>query len=438
MSALFEKLFSIRARDSTVSKEVRSGIANFLAASYVLLLNSQLFSTKASVPSFEVAVATAITGAVGSILLGLCTNLPLTLAPAAGLNAYLANMIDQFPSEALEGYRNTMTLTWLVGLALVLTAPCLSSSFIVNLVQQFPKSLRHGLVASIGFLLVFLSFRTFSFSFSDGKLYIFLFGLFILQLLNVLRIPGGTLLSIVICAVLLFFYSKHPLPNTIFLLPKIGSISYSFNSQMFLKSWKEIVGGSIGIFWIILLDLSVVPQSILGTNDAFSPLLSTWPNNTQSIWTVLLTGLTTILGGLTGSGVCIPFAESSVGIREGGRTGFTAVVTGICFLLSTIIMSLFQSIPLGATAPPLFVAGALMLKEVEHIEWRNERQVLPAIMTLCVVPFTNSLMSGFILGLAVLVIEFLLQLIECQQTFHNTVCEEATVTQEGQSEVCIS
>ncbi|EME29236.1 purine transporter isoform 2 [Galdieria sulphuraria] len=222
---------------------------------------------------------------------------------------------------------------------------------------------------------------------------------------------------------------------------------------MFLKSWKEIVGGSFGIFWIILLDLSVVPQSILGTNEVFSSLLSTWPNNTQSIWTVFLTGVTTIVGGLTGSGVCIPFAESSVGIREGGRTGFTAVVTGICFLLSTIVMSLFQSIPLGATAPPLFVAGALMLKvvllflfssqyisqenfqEVEHIEWRNERQVLPAIMTLCVVPFTNSLMSGFVLGLAVLVIEFLLQLIENQRVFYNVIFQEETLSQERQSEI---
>lgn len=364
MSAVLEKLFRIRARDSSLGNEVRSGIANFLAASYVLLLNSQLFSTKASVPSFEVAVATAITGAAGSILIGLFTNLPLTLAPAAGLNAYLANMISQFPTEPLEAYRSTMTLTLLVGVALVLIAPCLSSTFFVSLVEQFPKSLRHGLVASIGFLLVFLSFRTFSFSFDDGKLYIFLFGLFILQLLNVLKIPGATLLSIVVCAVLLFFYSKYPLPNTIFLFPKIGNILYSFNSEAFFKLWKEVIGGSIGIFLIILLDLSVVPQSILGTNEAFSSLLSTWPNNIQSIWTVALTGITTVLGGLTGSGVCIPFAESSVGIREGGRTGISAIVTGVCFLLSTFVMSLFQSIPLGATAPPLFVAGALMLKVV--------------------------------------------------------------------------
>jgi len=432
MSALLEKLFRIRARESSISKEVRSGVANFLAASYVLLLNSQLFSTKASVPSFEVAVATAITGAAGSILIGLFTNLPLTLAPAAGLNAYLANIIDQFPSEPFEGYRDTMTLTLIVGIALVVVAPCLSSTFIVAVVQRFPKSLRHGLVASIGFLLVFLSFRTFSFSFTDGKLYIFLFGLFILQLLNVLRVPGGTLMSIVVCAILLFFYSKHPLPKAIFLLPKIGTIVYSFSSQAFLRSWREIVGGSIGIFWIILLDLSVVPQSILGADEAFLPLLSTWPNNAQSVGTVLLTGMTCLLGGYTGAGVCIPFAESSVGIREGGRTGLTAVVTGICFLCSTVVMSLFQSIPLGATAPPLFVAGALMLKEVEHIEWRNERQVLPAIMTLCVVPFTNSLMSGFVLGLAILTIEYILQRIEECRLIRDSTCEGINVIQEEQ------
>eukprot|EP00871_Galdieria_phlegrea_P005551 jgi/Galph1/5998/GphlegSOOS_G4588.1 len=431
MPSILERFFDVRDRGSTLGIEVRSGIASFLASSYVLLINSQMFSTKAGVPSFEVAVATAITGAVGSILLGVTANLPLAVAPAVGLNAYLASVIDQFPERRIQGFRNTMTLSFIVGIALVIIAPMFSCGCIVYVVQRFPKSLRHSLVASIGFLLVFLSFKNFSVNYSDARLYIFLFGLFLIELLTLIRVPGATLISILVSALLLWVVSNQPLPSTLFLVPKLNTIWYSIDFNVFLESWKETLGGTLGIFWIILLDLSVVPQSILAADPVFQSFISSWPNNMYAVWTVLITGLATIVGGITGSGVCIPFAESSVGIHEGGKTGLTAVITGACFLISVVLMSLFQSIPQGATAPPLFIAGAFMLKELEHIEWSNESEIIPAIMTLCVVPFTNSLLDGFALGLLVLFLEYVVHILARRQyTSPASLCDNVDVTPE--------
>lgn len=419
---MLEKLFKLKENGTSVKVEVMAGITTFMTMAYILAVNPNILSAS-GMDANAVLLATALASFLGTILMALLANYPFALAPGMGLNAYFAYTV-----VLNYGY------SWQIALMAVFVEGLIFIVLSVTNVREaifnaIPMTLKSAVSAGIGLFIAFIglqnakivvnndstlvSYQNFKTDFSSvgmGAL-LALIGVLITGYLLIKKVKGGILLGIIITWVLgilcelIGLYEPNPELGMYSVIPT-AFVSFDFSSlgntfgQVFkadfgaLKSITEFI---VVIFAFLFVDIFDTLGTLIGVSSKAN-MLDKDGKLPRIKGALLADAIATSAGAVLGTSTTTTFVESAAGVTEGGRTGLTAVVTGLLFLLSVIFSPLFLTIPSFATAPALIIVGFYMIASVAKIDWENMLEAIPAFLCILSMPLMYSISEGIAVG----------------------------------------
>jgi len=399
-----ERRFLLKARGTTARTEILAGVTTFLTMAYIVLVNPAILG-QAGMPVAAVAAATCLAAGFASILMGFVSNTPLALAPGMGLNAYFSFTVVQ-----------QMGVPWPIGLA------CVLISGIVFLLLTFvglrqlilatiPAHLLAATAGGIGLFIGFIGLRNAGIIVSNpatsvalGDLRqagpgLALLGLLIIAGLSAWNVRGAVLTGIV--ATTLFGW--------LFGIVKFAPEPYDLGAIRDTAFKLDIAGAfglsgthGLGLFEILFVFLFVDLFDNIGTLVAVTKRAGLIGPDGRIVGLnrILTTdAIATIFGAFVGTTTVTSYVESAAGVQAGGRTGLTAVVTGVLFLATMFVAPYAQLIPLAATAPALILVGGLMMAPLAEIAWDDPMDAIPAFLTVAMIPLTFSIANGLAFGI---------------------------------------
>lgn len=402
MSSISE-YFKLKENKTTVGTEIRAGIATFLTMAYIIVVNPGILSTS-GMPFAGVLFATVIVASVSSILMGLVTNLPFAIAPGMGLNAF-------FTYSLCLG----MGIKWQTALGVVFISGIIFLILSVTgvrtaIIKSIPANLRYGVAAGIGLFLSIIGLTsvgfivtseatTVTFGGLNTTVVLFLIGLALTGFLIAKRIRGALIIGIISTSILALIASSIiegagdlvSVPSRVFSAP-------SFDVLLQL----DIIGALtvamiVPIFTFLFTDIFDSLSTFLGVSEVGGFIEKDGqPRNVGKA--LFVDAIATTLSGLSGTSSGTTYIESASGVEEGGRTGLTAVVTGLLFLPFMFISPLLSFIPSVATAPVLVLIGLFMMRPVAKIKWDDYEESIPAFLALILIPLTYSITQGIVWG----------------------------------------
>ena len=423
-----DRFFYISERGSTVGREIRGGLATFIAMSYIVVLNPLVLGYGADgdgniLGGERVAAVTALVAGVLTILMGVWAKSPFALATGLGVNAFLAVTIATNPGLTWPEVMGLVIWAGLIMVVLVLTG------FRTAVFNAVPPSLKTAIVVGIGLFIALIGFVNAGFvrrmpdaagttvpvqMGNGGELFgwptlTFVVGLLLTVALLVRNVKGGILIAVIATTIFAHILEAvspsgssvdHPdgwslvvpaNPEGFFALPDLSLIG----SAAPIDAFREL--GVIACMLLIFTILLSIFFDAMGTMVGLSQQAGLVDKNGQieRVDRVLLVDAFGAVAGGAGSVSSNQiFVESSTGIADGARTGLANVVTGIMFLLAMFLTPLVNVVPFEAVAPAMVVVGFLMAKNVVHIDWEDWGVSVPAFLTFAVMPFTYSIAHG--------------------------------------------
>ena len=419
---MLEKFFKLKENGTNVKTEVMAGITTFMTMAYILAVNPNILSD-AGMDANAVLLATALASFLGTVLMALFANYPFALAPGMGLNAYFAYTV-----VLTYGY------SWQIALMAVFVEGLIFIALSVTNVREaifnaIPMTLKSAVSAGIGLFIAFIglqnakivvdsestlvSYQNFKTNFSSvgmGAL-LALIGILITGFLLIKKVKGGILFGILITWVLgilcelVGIYKPNPDLGMYSVIPA-AFVSFDFSAlgntfgQVFkadfgaLKSITEFI---VVIFAFLFVDIFDTLGTLIGVSSKAN-MLDKDGKLPRIKGALLADAIATSAGAILGTSTTTTFVESASGVTEGGRTGLTAVITGLLFLLSVIFSPLFLTIPSFATAPALIIVGFYMIASVAKIEWDNMLEAIPAFLCILSMPLMYSISEGIAMG----------------------------------------
>jgi len=385
------------ASTSDFKTEIIAGITTFLAMSYIIFVNPQILGVTGMNKSALIA-ATCIASGVSTILVGLFTNTPIAMAPGMGLNAFFAYSLvlgEKIP------WATALGIVFLSGLLFLLLT---LAGVRAKLVEAIPKSLVFAISVGIGIFITFIGLVNLGLVVKNdvtlvgmGKftptVMIGLVGLLVMVVLEFMKIRGSLLIGIFTSTLIALIMGKIGLPSQVFAV-NVNLTPIAFKLDI-LGAMKWAFFGAI--FSLMFMDLF----DSLGTLVACShkARISDRENYTSVINRLLgLDALATMIGAVLGTSTTTAYIESGAGIEAGGRTGISAVVTGLLFFLGLLLVPLIGIVPAYATAPALIMVGFFMMKEIININFEVTEEAFPAFIIIIMIALTYSISSGLALG----------------------------------------
>ncbi|HET8571087.1 MAG TPA: NCS2 family permease [Candidatus Limnocylindria bacterium] len=401
------RYFRFRERGTTFGTELRAGLTTFMVMAYILFLNGSILTggfaaTNQADPRWDaatVAAGTALIAGVMTIAMGLVSNYPFALAAGLGINAIVAYSLTGrglSPAGAMgviviEGV--VVTLLVLVGLR----------EAIMNAV---PVSLKRAIGVGIGLFILFIGFATggliktnapatlVTVSFpTTAAQWVFIAGLLITIVLFVMRIKAALIISIVVTTILALIFGVTAIPDASKLIatPRFDTLGAFDIGQVF--SVLPIVTALLVIFAIMLTDFFDTMGTVTGV--AAEAGLARQDGTVPDVGRPLLVdSLAAVAGGLGGVSSNTTYIESAAGVADGGRTGLTAVTTGVLFLIAIFLSPIALIVPSAATAPVLVLVGYLMFTLIKDIPVGDVEDGLPALLTMILMPLTYDITVG--------------------------------------------
>lgn len=422
MKNLLEKIFHLKQNKTDIKTEVIAGITTFMTMAYILAVNPNILGAAGMDPT-AVLLATCLASVLGTVCMGLMANLPFALSAGMGLNAFFAYTVVQ-----------TMGYTWQVALLAVFIEGIIFIVLSVTNVREavfnaIPMTLKKAVSVGIGIYIAFIGLQNcglcvnedstlvtlirFPEHFSTGGISALLaiIGTLITAAMYVKGVKGSILLGILITWVmgiicqLTGIYTVDVANGYASLLPKFEMTDFSALSQTFGQCFN-VDFSNVGIFNFIVVVCSFLFVDFfdtLGTLIGVSAKAKMLDRNGKlpGIKNALLAdAIATSAGAVLGTSTTTTFVESATGISAGGRTGLTAVVTGILFLLSMFFAPIFTAIPSFATAPALIIVGFLMFSAISEISFREEdyTESIPAYLCIIAMPLFYSISEGISFG----------------------------------------
>jgi AGZA family xanthine/uracil permease-like MFS transporter len=416
-----DRYFSISARRSTVGREVRGGLTTFFTMAYIVVLNPIILSgadiTGATLPFAGVAAVTALVAGALTVLMGVVGRYPFALATGLGINAIVA----VFAATQLS-WPEIMGLVVLEGLlitVLVLTG------FRRAVFEAIPPQLKTAIAVGIGFFLTIIGLADagvirpgvplISFGvngqLAGWPLLVFVVGLLLTAVLVVRRVRGALLIGIVVTTVLAIVVEEiadvgvrvgEDNPHGWALqLPRwpdevVSAPDLSIIGQFSLFGGFErigVVAALLIVFSIMIADFFDTIGTVTAVG-AEGDLLDEKRNLPGSQPVLLVDSVAAAAGGAASVSSNTTYIESASGVADGARTGLASVVTGVLFLLAMFFTPLVQIVPSEAAAPALVIVGALMISQIRTLEWDDMSLVIPAFLTIALMPFTYSITNG--------------------------------------------
>lgn len=401
-----EKLFKLRERGTTVSKEVVAGITTFLAMAYILAVNPGILSD-AGMSFGPVFTATAVSSAIATLVMAFLANLPVALAPGMGLNAF-------FTYTVVIG----MGCSWQFALTAVLVEGIL---FIIlslvgireAIIRSIPASLRKAVAVGIGLFIALIGLSNagvtssslgtiigfVTLNTSNPAALVAILGLIVTIVLYVLNVPGSILIGIAVTTVIGIPFGVTAVPSD-FSPVSLPSAPYFLQFE-----WTDVLSLKFFIvfFTFLFTDMFDTIGTLMGVSEQ-AGLTDKNGNIPNAKGALLADAVGTVAGAMLGTSTVTSFVESSSGVAAGGRTGLASVVTAVFFLLALFFSPLFALIPSAATAPALIFVGFLMMKSVSSIDFSELTEGIPSFITIMVMPFGYSIAKGISWGIIAYVI----------------------------------
>ncbi|MGL5126098.1 MAG: NCS2 family permease [Fusobacteriaceae bacterium] len=396
--SILDNYFKLSENHTSVSTEITAGITTFMTMAYILIVQP-MFMNAAGMDTKAVTIVTAILSAIFSIVMGLYTNRPFAMAPAMGGNAFLAYTL------VASG-----AVTWEVGMGMVFLSGIgflLLTIFGLReiIVTAIPKNLKFAIGVSVGFFIAMVGFKNGNImsisngtiamgSLSNPNTILSLIGLVITISLVLNKIRGGVLIGILVTTLLGIPMGITQIPTSFFSMPpSIMPIAFKLDIMGALK-WSFFPL----IFTFFVGDFFSTLGTLLGVS-AKADLLDEDGNLPEIDKPFLVDSIATIFGAILGSTTITTFLESAAGVEEGGRTGLTAISTGICFALTIFITPIVYIIPSAATAPALIFIGILMMTSMKYIDMEEMTEFVPAVITIMFTVFTDNMATGMSIGI---------------------------------------
>jgi adenine/guanine/hypoxanthine permease len=401
---MLEKLFGLKAHGTNVRTEALAGATTFLTMAYIIVVNPAILS-EAGLPVASVAAATCLAAGIASIMMGLLANYPLALAPGMGLNAYFTYTVVLGMGVP---WQTALGCVFISGVAfLLLTAAGIRQMII----RSIPKPLLAATAAGIGLFIAFIGLRNAGLVVSDpattvalGDLktptaQLSLAGLVLIAALQAWKVKGAMLIGIVVISVIGAFFGLSQWSGWTFGPAALMETAFKLDIAGAFN-----LGGSFGValLEIIFVFLFVDLFDNVGTLAAVTKRAGLQGPNGEipRLNRVLYADSSaTMVGALAGTTTVTSYIESAAGVAAGGRTGLTAVVTGVLFLLALFVAPLAGLVPSAATAPALVLVGAMMVGALGEVDWSDPLDALPAFLTVIMIPLTFSIANGLAFGI---------------------------------------
>lgn len=394
-------MFKLKERNSNIKTEVLAGLTTFLTLAYIIVVNPMILSD-AGVPFDQAFTATILAIIVGTLCMALLANYPIVIAPAMGLNAYFAYSVLGTHDISYTVAFSAVFVTGIIFILLSLT------SFRSKLIEAIPNNLKHAISAGIGLFITFIGLRLSGVvtqhesnlvtlgSFRDPSVALTLVGLVITIVLIVRNVQGAIFIGMIVTAIIAFFtgqleinglVSTPALPEGIIVANPITSIADVINYGLYGV-----------VFSILLVMLFDTTGALLGIVRQAGLLKENKLEKSGSAF--FADSIGTTVGAMFGTSPTAASVESSAGVGAGGKTGLTALVVAILFLITAFFSPLIGAVSNVAaiTAPSLIIVGSMMIKSINEIDWTHFDESFPAFLVIVAMPLTSSIANGIALG----------------------------------------
>lgn len=419
---MFERVFKLSDHNTNVKTEVMAGITTFMTMAYILAVNPSILGST-GMDTTAVLLATALASFIGTACMGLMANLPFALSAGMGLNAFMAYTV-----VAGYGYSWQVALlaVFIEGLIFIVLSLTSVREAIFNAI---PLTLKKGVSVGIGLFIAFIGLQNAGLSVDSSTLVtitsftenfhtsgicalLALVGLFITAVLYIHRVKGAILFGILltwiigmICQVT-GLYVPDVEAGFYTLFPTFGMTDFSKLSLTFGQCFNVdfsavgIINFIVVIFSFLFVDIFDTLGTLIGV--ATKAKMLDKDGRLPGIKPALLAdAVATSAGAVLGTSTTTTFVESASGVAVGGRTGLTAMVTAVLFLISTLFAPIFTAIPSFATAPALIMVGFLMVGTVTEIRFDEDNltEAIPAYLAIISMPLFYSISEGISMGI---------------------------------------
>ena len=411
---MLEKLFHLKENKTSVRTELIAGLTTFLAMAYILGVNPSVLGD-AGMDVSSVFLATALSAAVASVIMGLLANYPVALAAGMGVNALFAytvcGQMGYSWSAALAG-------VFISGVIFILISVTGVRKMIINAI---PVQMKLAIGAGIGFFIAFVGLKNAGIvvanestfvaigNFSDPTVLLALFGILITLLLVIRKVPAAVFVGMVITALIGIVAGTVVHIEGMPSLPDGSFITTNFHMEgagAFMNGFGELFADPakslVMIFSFLFVDFFDTAGTLVAIGSKIglvNPQTGELKNAERAL---LADAIGTVFGAAVGTSTVTSFVESSSGVGVGGRTGLTAVTTGVLFLLSILISPLILSAVTNAvTAPALVVVGVMMAQQLKSIDWEDMMIAAAAFVTIIVMVLGYSISNGIAFGFIV-------------------------------------
>jgi AGZA family xanthine/uracil permease-like MFS transporter len=396
-----ESIFKLKEHNTTVSKELVAGLTTFLTMAYILAVNpGMLGSIGNGMTPGAVFTATVLASAIATLVMAFAANLPVALAPGMGLNAF-------FTYTVVFG----MGYSWQIALAAVF---CEGILFIIlsffnvreAIIKAIPANLKKAVAVGIGLFIALIGLVNAGVVVGDtgtitgfGKLtsgpaLVALIGLVIMIVLYALRVPGAILIGILVTTVIGIPFGVTAIPEgfrpvSVPAAPLFAR--FDFSAVLTLKFF-------VVFFTFLFVDIFDTVGTLVGvtTQGGLINGKGEIPRVKQAL---IADAVGTVAGAALGTSTVTSYVESTAGVAAGGRTGLTALSTGVLFLAALFLGPIFLLIPGAATAPALVLVGFLMMQSVTGIDFSDPTEGIPAFLAIIMMPFAYSIAEGIVYGI---------------------------------------
>ena len=424
-SSTLTKLFPILDNKGVnIKKEIMAGLTTFLTMAYIIAVNPNILS-QSGMPAGALVTGTCLAAAVGCFIMGIIANLPFALASGMGLNAYFTYTVVLGMEVSWEV---ALTAVFAEGIIFIILSLCKVREAVVN---SIPVNMKLAVSGGIGLFIAIIGCINSGLVVSNESTLISLgaftpsviiscVGIVIIAVLSKKNVKVSILIGIVICSLIAWGYALFNskaaanlgiyLPSGVFkfesIAPIAGKLDFSYATNP-----ANLTNFILVLCTFLFVDFFDTVGTIVGVASKADMIDEDGkvPNVGRAL---LADACATTIGAGLGVSTVTTYVESSTGVLEGGRTGYTAITVGVLFVIAMFLSPIFVAIPSCATSPALIYVGYLMLSAVKDIDFYDITEGVPAFITIAAMAFTYSIGDGLTLGvLSYVVINLLYNLI---------------------------
>lgn len=395
---MLDKLFGLEKAGTDVRTEILAGIATFLTMAYITVVNPAILSTEGTGMEFgAVFTATIIAAVVGTLIMGLWANWPVGLAPGMGLNAFFTYGVVLGMGYS---YQQALAAVFVAGIVFLILSITPARRYIIN---SIPGSMKLGIGAGIGLFLAIIGFKNAGIvvdhpatlvtlgDMGSAPVLLAFAGIVIMAVLDRLSVQGSVIIGIL--AVSIFAWATG-IAEINGIIGSVPAPIHAFQLDFSALATGGFIGVAFAFLFVDFLDTAGTLTSVANLTGRVDK-----DGKVENIDRALLSdSAATVIGSVAGTSNTTSYIESGAGIKQGGRTGLTAVTVAVLFAICLVFAPLAQSIPAFATAPALIFIATYFLRNIRDIDWDDVTEYAPAVLAAVIMPLTFSIAYGIAIG----------------------------------------